>query len=222
MPLPDCSEKYSYRHQREAMMTSRREIELGKLATSLGYDLVKVISRGARGEFEQYGTYRIYDGNADVLLVLSLEGFDETEAELALYPKAPKRRLKEEANSGTEATRRRLGRALALRNAGKTFREIGAEFGVTVERARQMVLQARLWRGNWAYNLTARARNVLGNYLDVDVTKMDELEAAKAVAAILSPRDLLRVPNVGRKTLEEISAWLASHGLAPRVDRQAL
>jgi hypothetical protein len=90
-----------------------------------------------------------------------------------------------------------------------------------------MVLQAGLWRGNWAYNLTARARNVLGNYLDIDVTKMDELEAAKAVAATLSPRDLLRAPNVGRKTLEEISAWLAGHGLAPkeappRVERQAL
>jgi hypothetical protein len=98
---------------------------------------------------------------------------------------------------------------------------------VTVERARQMVLQAGLRRGNWAYNLTARARNVLGNYLDIDVTKMDELEAAKAVAAALSPRDWLRVPNAGRKTLQEISAWLASHGLAPkeappRVDRQAL
>jgi hypothetical protein len=56
---------------------------------------------------------------------------------------------------------------------------------------------------------------------------MDELEAAKAVAAALSPRDWLRVPNAGRKTLHEISAWLASHGLAPkeaphRVDRQAL
>jgi hypothetical protein len=128
---------------------------------------------------------------------------------------------------GTEAPHERLGRALALRNAGKTFREIGAEFGVTVERARQMVLQAGLRRGNWAYNLTARARNVLGNYLDVDVTKMDELEAAKAVAATLSPRDLLRLPNVGSKTLEEISAWLDSHGLAPkaappRVDRQDL
>jgi hypothetical protein len=214
------------------MMASRREIELGKLATSLGFDLVKVISRGARGEFAQYGTYRIYDANTDVLLVPSLEGLDETEAELVLYAKAAyakaaKRRRKEKAKLGTEATRERLDRALALRNAGKTFREIGAEFGVTVERARQMVLQAGLRRGNWAYNLTARARNVLGNYLDVDVTKMDELEAAKAVAAALSPRDLLRVPNAGRKTLQEISAWLASHGLAPkesppRVDRQAL
>jgi hypothetical protein len=213
--------------QREAMMASRREIELGKLATSLGFDLVKVISRGARGEFEQYGTYRIYDANTDVLLVPSLEGLGETEAELALYAKAAKRRRKQKAKLGTEATRERLDRALALRNAGKTLREIGAEFGVTVERARQMVLEAGLWRGNWAYNLTARARNVLGNYLDIDVTKMDELEAAKAVAAALSPRDWLRVPNAGRKTLQEISAWLASHGLAskeapPRVDRQAL
>jgi hypothetical protein len=129
------------------MMASRREIELGKLATSLGFDLVKVISRGARGEFEQYGTYRIYDANTDVLLVPSLEGLDETETELALYAKtayakAAKRRRKEKAKLGTEATRERLDRVLALRNAGKTFREIGAEFGVTVERARQMVLQA--------------------------------------------------------------------------------
>jgi hypothetical protein len=69
-------------------MASRREIELGKLATSLGFDLVKVISRGARGEFEQYATYRIYDANTDVLLVPSLEGLDETEAELA-YMRRP-------------------------------------------------------------------------------------------------------------------------------------
>jgi hypothetical protein len=62
----------------------------------------------------------------------------------------------------------------------------------------------------------ARARNVLGNYLDIDVTKTDELEAAKAVAAALSPRDWLRVPNAGRKTLQEITGsewfWLIAHG----------
>ena len=191
-------------------MASRREIELGKLATSLGFDLVKVISRGARGEFEQYGTYRIYDANTDVLLVPSLEGLGETEAELALYAKAAKRRRK--AKLGTEATRERLDRALALRNAGKTFREIGAEFGVTVERARQMVLQARLWRGNWAYNLTARARNVLGNYLDIDVTKMDELEAAKAVAAALSPRDLLECPTRGGRPCRRYLLGLPAMG----------
>jgi predicted transcriptional regulator len=40
----------------------------------------------------------------------------------------------------TKRSRERRAQALSMRRAGKLLREIGEEFGVTVETARQMVL----------------------------------------------------------------------------------
>jgi hypothetical protein len=98
----------------------------------------------------------------------------------------------------------------AMRAAGMSLQAIATHYGLTRQRVRQIVIGVRD-----AHSLSTRARNCLCNYLNLDVRKMEELEAAKAVAAALSSQEFLRMPNAGRKTLVEIIAWLARHGCGP-------
>ena len=103
-------------------------------------------------------------------------------------------------------------RALALRQIGMTFAAIGAELGVRLERARQIVRKAE-WHANnprWYDDLPMRAQTFLRN---TGLSTLPEAEAAAALAR-LSRRELMRAPNVGHAVADALGAWLAHHGLA--------
>jgi hypothetical protein len=68
---------------------------------------------------------------------------------------------------------------------------------------------------NWTDRLTVRARNciclnIMGGAPGLE--NLDEVEVAKAVAR-LTESELLRMPNLGRVTVEGIQSWLANLGL---------
>jgi hypothetical protein len=101
--------------------------------------------------------------------------------------------------------------ALAMRQTGLTFRQIGEELGVGVERARQLVQKAeRLARQpSWHNALPARVQNFLRNN---DLATLPELEAARAVAQI-TRRELSSIPNLGAGARSALITWLSKHGL---------
>jgi hypothetical protein len=103
---------------------------------------------------------------------------------------------------------------LARRDKGATYREIGAEFGVSMERARQLVLRAQHKRDrpHWRNQLTTRAVNALCNAIGMRLLDLPEAEAA-AVVARLDQRELLATPNLGKTSLHELDVWLARFGL---------
>jgi hypothetical protein len=124
----------------------------------------------------------------------------------------------------TEATQRRICRearsavlraqALALRQDGATYVEIGAALGVSQARAHQIVRKAERLTNSpcWYDGLPMRARTFLHN---AGLTALPEIEAAAAIAR-LTRRELLATPNFGRGACDAVVAWLARHGLALR------
>jgi hypothetical protein len=105
-------------------------------------------------------------------------------------------------------------RALALRQAGKSYAAIGRALDVSPARAAQMVGKAERLRDDphWWDDLPARAQYFL---YDHDLTSASELDAAHAVAQ-RSRRELMRRPNFGNDACTAIIAWLARHGLKLR------
>lgn len=120
---------------------------------------------------------------------------------------------------------------------GLTLQEIGDKFGVTRERGRQMVKQAivRLYqpkacRQRWIMHPRDRVAQQLRTaaaaahaetpirFLSISVRAYNCLRKAKlytlgAVAA-LTKEELQNIPNLGRKTAEEIIFMLKAHGLS--------
>jgi hypothetical protein len=108
----------------------------------------------------------------------------------------------------TPAERRiRRDRALALRQGGKTFADIGRAFGISPTRAHQIVLRARCQ--HWGDDLPGRLRTLI--HL-MKLNGLPEIEAAAAIAR-LTRRELLAQPNIGTNAAAAASAWLARHGL---------
>jgi hypothetical protein len=124
------------------------------------------------------------------------------------------RRIRREAQAAA-----RRAQALALREVGKSYRQIGQELGVCRERARQIVLRTRRREQNlhWSDCLSTRAQHLL-RYLQepINLLTLSETEAARAVAPY-SRYELLMWPNFGKVACASIIDWLARHNLHLRV-----
>jgi hypothetical protein len=119
------------------------------------------------------------------------------------------RRLAREARSA-----QMRGQALALRRDGATYAAIGVALGVSLERARRIVIKGERLADypHWFDSLPARAVNFLiNNGLD----SLSETAAARAVA-LRSRHELMTNPNFGRGACGALCAWLSAHGLALR------
>jgi hypothetical protein len=122
------------------------------------------------------------------------------------------RRIRREARSA--ALRER---ALALRQAGATYAEIGDALGLSLERARQIVLKARRLSDDphWYDALPMRAQNFLHS---MNLAELPEREAAIVVARF-TRRELLAASNVGKGAVAAITAWLKTHGLKSQPEK---
>jgi Sigma-70, region 4 len=124
-------------------------------------------------------------------------------------PTPTDRRLRREARSAALRAQ-----ALALRQCGATYAEIGAALGLSLERARQIIRKAeRLANApRWFDPLPMRAQTFLHN---AGLAELPEIEAALAVAR-LTRRELLATPNFGRVACDAVATWLARHRPALR------
>jgi len=120
--------------------------------------------------------------------------------------------------------KQRTETVVALREQGATLAEIGKRVGCTRERVRQILLRhqrrkeaeehaarvrATLPPADWpilALRTSVRAGHALGRW-GLDCKTAGDV-------TIYSRADLMRVPNIGRKTADEIEAALAEIGLA--------
>lgn len=105
-------------------------------------------------------------------------------------------------------------KALALRNGGATYQEIGAALGLSSSRVAQIIAKAKrlVQRPQWHSRLTARGLNLLAVR---GLANLPEIEAARAISA-LSRRELMSEPNIGRGACDALYAWLRARGLALR------
>lgn len=108
--------------------------------------------------------------------------------------------------SGTNKLR--AVQALAMRRNGMKLDRIAERFGITRERARQLSLQGSQLEqqiGDPWYELSPRVRNAL-------ITNGCEPTPAGVLRfQAESPLPLDRIPNIGKKCIAEIKAWLQQH-----------
>jgi hypothetical protein len=128
---------------------------------------------------------------------------------IPIFPTPAERRIRREARSAALRAQ-----ALALRQDGASYAEIGQKLGVSLERARQIVRKAeRLTNSPRLFDpLPMRAQTFLHN---AGLTALPETEAANAVAQ-LSRREILSAPNIGKGATAAVAAWLARRGLTLR------
>ncbi len=101
-------------------------------------------------------------------------------------------------------TNERYEIALKRRAAGKTFREIGAELNVSVERARQMVLKAERLRSRlpeWDDGLDPTIANIL--FAEGFTSKAGVIDGLKSGAIKAGA-----FPNFGPMRLSLLRQWL--------------
>ncbi len=110
-------------------------------------------------------------------------------------------------------------RMIAMKEKGKTLRDIADEFGIGVERVRQIMARvhyrARMdaTQPNRA-TLSVRAYNVL-QYLIVE-PETDPSERDRRLperVAALTRNQILKTGNAGKVTVAEVEAWLWERGL---------
>jgi hypothetical protein len=112
----------------------------------------------------------------------------------------------------------RCAEALRQRREGKTFAAIAAEMGVSRERVRQMTIQGER-REEALKNaeaspldvLSVRAKNCLLAEKYSSSTGRDE-PTPQEVRAWLDSGRLKKIPNMGKKSVQEVAAWLAAIG----------
>ena len=103
--------------------------------------------------------------------------------------------------------------ALKARRDGKTFRQIGDQYGFSLERARQLVMLGQKIEyeresGDIWFELSTRARNALiANGCEPTPDGVKSLCPSMAV--------LRRIPAIGELTIGELQAWLIRHGREP-------
>ncbi len=113
------------------------------------------------------------------------------------------------------------GKRMAERkDAGATYREIAEEFGVCKDRIRDLIAASK---SRARFNteepnraaLSVRARNVLPLIIKEPETDRAERDRQlPARVAALDRRHFKGVPNLGKKTVLELEAWLWERGLA--------
>ena len=104
----------------------------------------------------------------------------------------------------------RCRKALELRRDGMTLAKIAVEMGVSQERARQMVLSGESREralenahSNPLDLLSVRAHNCL---------KAENVSTPAQARALQKSGELKKVPNLGKKSVLEIEAWLNAMG----------
>lgn len=94
-------------------------------------------------------------------------------------------------------TPNRYQRALQMRTDGRSYREIAAEFRISVQAAQQIVMRAK--KRHLRHGLSIRAYNCLINVCGFIPSKPD--------LSLIKDCYFLRMKNVGRQTLKEIRQW---------------
>lgn len=113
----------------------------------------------------------------------------------------------------------RAGRMIVMKAEGKTLRQIGTTFGISVDRVRQLMARAQSRAKMHATEpnraaLSIRARNVLVLLIaepETDRSERDRLLPERVAA--LTYAQILDSPNAGLRTIAEIEAWLWDRGL---------
>lgn len=110
-----------------------------------------------------------------------------------------------------------------LRNEGKTFRQIGIELNVSLERARQLVLGARRLREHegqcreipWL-SLSTRTRNRIMYYVlssSGHPAGPGEFPTPQLIRGLVNDGTIHRLlPNFGKISFQELEDWLRRHG----------
>ena len=111
----------------------------------------------------------------------------------------------------TESKQKLAAQAVAMREAGKTYREIGEALDVRLGGARHLVWVGKRFGAykHWSAALSMRVRRLLDSF---DLYPLPEADAASAVAS-LGRSQLSSEPNIGPVAICEIEEWLAKHGL---------
>ena len=112
----------------------------------------------------------------------------------------------------------RRAEALRQRRDGKTLAAVGAAMGVSRERVRQMAIEAAQ-REAAIQNvevsplgvLSARTRHCLLSEVHYR-SKRSDGPTPQEVRGWLDSGELQKIPNLGKKSVEEVKAWLASLG----------
>ncbi len=110
-----------------------------------------------------------------------------------------------------------------LRNEGKTFRQIGIELNVSLERARQLVLDARKLREHeWLrrdipwLTLSTRTRNRIMYYglsRHGRSPGTDDFPTPQLIRGLVNDGTIHRqLPNFGKVSFQELEDWLRRHG----------
>lgn len=102
---------------------------------------------------------------------------------------------------------------LAARHNGASLRDIAENFGFSKERARQLSLRGlRVVRSIIAKDAGAELSARTSNALLADGCEPTPDAVVVRYRTVL---DLRRVPNMGKKSIAELQAWLVHHGKAP-------
>jgi hypothetical protein len=130
-------------------------------------------------------------------------------ADALAYARADRQQEQANMSKHREASQARQARALDLREAGLTYREIAAQLGCSIEQACVAVLKAENLRDNPGWGISVRLANGLKNLgCDGD----DEASVAR-LAAASGLRRWSALHNCGKRTRAELIEWLARHGL---------
>lgn len=108
----------------------------------------------------------------------------------------------------------RGARMIAMKAEGKSHRQIADAFGISIERARQLMARTESRTKMMAIEpnragLSVRAQGVLRDLIDEPETDRAERDRRlpERIAA-LTRAQILDVPNAGHRTIAEFEAWL--------------
>ncbi len=114
----------------------------------------------------------------------------------------------------------RGARMIAMKAEGKTQRQIADDFGISIDRVRQLIARTQSRARMLATEpnragLSVRAQGVLRDLIDepeADRSERDRLLPERIAA--LTRAQILDVPNAGHRTIAEFEAWLWDRGLS--------